>query len=248
MSFINPNEVATPDRPTDDLKMADGPVDSGWPWYSIILIASYSAVFIAQLVYGFDKSAILAGDDKDAVLQRHELWRMLTGAALHVGIVHYAMNSYAFYSFGRIFETLSNRAHVAMVFLMSAIAGSILSQIVSPHGISVGASGGIVGLVGYLAVYSYKRRAFITAEFRWNLIINIAIILFYGVVLSIRVDNAAHIGGLICGAGYALVQVPSDGYVDPQSAGPVTEALGLASLGAFVTICVFSILIITQII
>lgn len=248
MSFTYQPEESANDQPSEIRETTTRPPESRLPWYSIILIASYSAVFLAQLAYGMERSIILAGDDKDAVLHRHEIWRMLTGAALHGGVIHYAMNSYAFYSFGRIFEMLSNKAHVAIVFLTSAIAGSILSLIVNPHGISVGASGGIVGLVGYLAVYSFKRRALISSQFRNNLIINIGIILFYGLILSVNVDNSAHIGGLLCGAAYALVQVPSDSYTDPTTAGPVTEAVGLASLGIFITVCAFSILLIMQII
>ena len=53
---------------------------------------------------------------------------------------------------------LSNRAHLAIVFLLSAIGGGILSLVSQPDGISVGASGGIVGLIGYLAVYAFRRR------------------------------------------------------------------------------------------
>ena len=248
MSFTYQNDEPPAEQSPEDEGSVTRPAVSAVPWYSIILIASYSAVFVAQLVSGFDRSAMLAGDDKDAVLQRHEIWRMLTGAALHASVIHYAMNSYAFYSFGRIFEMLSNRAHVAIVFLTSAIAGSILSMVVNPHGISVGASGGIVGMVGYLAVYSFKRRALISAQFRNNLILNIGIILFYGFVLAQNVDNAGHIGGLVCGAAYALVQVPSDSYADPRIAGPVLETAGLAALGVFITVCTFSILLILQIV
>lgn len=224
------------------------PAPQSVPWFSIILIASYAAVFVAQMASGLDASIVAAGDDKDAVVGRHEFWRLLTGAALHGGVIHFAMNSYAFYSFGRIFEMLAARLHLPIVFLLSAVGGSLLSLIVDPHGISVGASGGIVGVVGYLAVYSFKRRRFISAEFRRSLIINIGIILFYGLILSVNVDNAAHIGGLIAGAVYAFLQVPANEYIDPRFAGKVVETAGLASLGIYVATCVFSILLILRIV
>lgn len=217
------------------------------PWASVLLIAFYSLVFIAQITTGLDRSILAAGEDKDAVLYRHEYWRMLTGTALHGSLIHYAMNSYAFYSFGRTFEVLTARSHLPIVFLLSAIGGSIASQIMSPHGISVGASGGIVGIVGYLAVYSFKRRDFITSEFRRSLIFNIGFILFYGLVLVRTVDNFAHIGGLVVGAAYALVFVPTDAYADPREASKTTETAGLVSVAIFGATCLFAILVILQI-
>ena len=111
-----------------------------------------------------------AGFDKQAFLKHHEYWRILTGATTHGSLLHVGMNCYAFYSFGKIFEMLSNRAHLAIVFLLSAIGGGLLSLIFAPSVISVGASGGIVGLIGYLAVYAFRRRQFISPAFRKNLV------------------------------------------------------------------------------
>jgi membrane associated rhomboid family serine protease len=170
------------------------------PLYTIILILGIAAVFVAQLAAGMEVSALRAGFDKQAFLRQHEYWRILTGATTHGGPLHVVMNCYAFYSFGRIVELISNRAHLAIVFLFSAIAGGILSLIFMPQGLSVGASGGIVGLIGYLAVYAFKRRKFVSYEFRKSLLINIGFILVFGLVLYNVIDNFGHIGGLIFGA------------------------------------------------
>ncbi len=218
------------------------------PIYTIILIAMIAAVFLAQLSAGFEPSIISAGFDKPAFLIGHEYWRMLTGAAVHGSLLHVGMNCYAFYSFGKIFEMLANRAHLAIVFLLSAIGGSVLSLIFVPDGLSVGASGGIVGLIGYLAVYAFRRRRFISAEFRKNLLINIGFILIFGLVLFQQIDNFGHIGGLLTGAVYGLLQIPSDESVDPREAGGLVETLGLGALGIYVATCIFSILVILRIV
>jgi len=212
------------------------------PVYTVILIAGIAAVFLAQLAVGIDQSAELAGFDKPALLLNHQYWRILTGATTHGSILHVFMNCYAFYSFGRIFEMLANRAHLAIVFLGSAIAGGILSLIFVPDGLSVGASGGIVGLIGYLAVYAFKRRKFVSPQFRKSLLINIGFILIFGLALYQVIDNYGHIGGLIFGVLYGLVQIPSDEYVDPRAASPVTRFAGLTALGIYLAGCVFSIL------
>jgi membrane associated rhomboid family serine protease len=218
------------------------------PIYTVILIASYVAVAATQFAIGLDRSIDLAGFDKPAFLNQHEYWRILTGAALHGGLLHLVMNSYAFYSFGGIVEMLTNRAHLAIVFLLSAVGGGLLSLAFVPDGTSIGASGGIIGLIGYLLVYAFRRRQFISAEFRKSLLINIGFILIYGLVLYQIIDNYGHIGGLVTGAIYGLIQVPSDQYTDPRQARPVTETLGVVSVGIYIAVCCFSILLILGIV
>src|ERR1043166_4527042 len=218
------------------------------PLYTVILIVAIAAVVLAQVVAGFDESIMAAGFVKPPFRADHEYWRILTGATTHGSILHVVMNCYAFYSFGRIFEMISNRAHLAIVFLLSAIGGGFLSLIFVPDGISVGASGGIVGLIGYLAVYAFRRREFISYEFRKSLLINIGFILVFGLVLYQVIDNFGHIGGLITGAVYGLLQIPSDPHVDPREASSFANLAGIACLGIYIATCGFSILLILRIV
>jgi hypothetical protein len=117
----------------------------------------------------------------------------------------------------------------------------LLSLAFIPDGISVGASGGIVGLLGYLTIYAFRRRRFIPPQFRKSLLINIGFLALFGLALFNVVDNYGHLGGLITGAVYGLVQIPSDEYVDPRAAGPVTKAAGVAALGVFVAAALLAI-------
>ncbi|MEO7539203.1 MAG: rhomboid family intramembrane serine protease [Pyrinomonadaceae bacterium] len=219
-----------------------------FPVYTVVLIASYATVAAVQFAVGLDRSIMLAGFDKPAFLHGHEYWRILTGATLHGGLLHVVMNSYAFFSFGRIFEMLTNRAHLAIVFLFSAIGGGLLSLAMLPDGVSVGASGGIVGLIGYLVVYAFRRREFISYEFRKSLLINIGFILIFGLLLYQTIDNYGHIGGLITGAVYGLLQVPGDSFADPRVAGRAAGTIGLISVGVYVAACSFSILLMSGIV
>ncbi len=211
------------------------------PTFTITLLVCIIAVMAVELYRGLEPAILAAGFSKPDFIFRHEYWRILTGATVHGSLLHIAMNGYALYSFGRLFEMLSSKAHLAIVFLLSAIGGGVLGLIMSPAGISVGASGGIVGLVSYLAVYSFRRRQFISAEFRKNLLINIGFIIVFGLVLYQIVDNYGHIGGLITGAVYGFVQIPSDEYVDPRRASSAVEVLGLIALGIYIAASLFSI-------
>ncbi len=226
------------------------------PYYTYIFIISILLVFLVQFLTSHDPiffeadrySPVLAGFDKQLFLRDHEYWRILTGATLHSGLLHVGMNCYALYNLGRIFEMLSNRAHLAIVFLLSAVGGGILSLIVSPDGRSVGASGGIVGLLGYLAVYAFRRRQFITPEFRKNLLVNIGFVLIFGLILIGKVDNSAHIGGLVTGAFYAFMQISGDPHSDPREGGSLAEFAGLASMGIYIAACVFTMLLLFHVV
>jgi membrane associated rhomboid family serine protease len=245
MSLEYRNEVeSSAEEPQTEYVTVRPPV----PYYTILMVALTAVVFLVQVGTGFEVSTAAVSFDKLMFTAQHEYWRILTGATVHGGFLHVLMNGYAFYMFGQITETISNRAHLAIVFLLTAVAGGLLSLVFLPDGSSVGASGGILGIVGYLTVYAFRRRQFISKEFRKSLLINIGFILIFGLFLFDRIDNYAHIGGLLAGALYGLVQIPSNEYTDPREAGKFTEIAGLASLGLYLAAGIFAILVMLRIV
>ena len=222
------------------------------PAYTYYLVAAIVAVFVAQVISDADtakpgelpQSIQLAGLVKPLVWSG-EWWRLFTGAALHGGILHIYFNSQAFLGFGGMIEILANRAHVGLVFLLSVLGGSLLSLVMLPESASVGASGGIMGLVGYLAVYGYRRKRHLPPDFLKNMLINVSFIAGFGIVAWNIVDNWGHLGGFLIGGVYGFIQVPKDLSEDPRKVGAVVDGLGLLSVGAFVTSCILVILLIT---
>ena len=203
------------------------------PIYTIVILLCMSSAMVAQIYSGLEESAMVAGFAKPRFLAG-EYWRILTGAVVHGSFLHVFMNGYALYAFGKLMELLSNRAHLAIVFVLSAIGGGFLSLFFYPEGTSVGASGGIVGLLAYLVVYAFRRRQFISAEFRKSLLINIGFILVFGLVLYQIIDNYGHIGGMLTGFVYGLIQIPSDQYQNPQNASRPIKLAGAAALGIYI--------------
>jgi membrane associated rhomboid family serine protease len=218
------------------------------PTYSIVLIACIVVVYVVQFTTNLDMSIDLAGFDKPAFLHNYDYWRIFTGGALHGGLLHIAFNSYALYSFGNLIEYLSNKAHLAIIFLISIVGGGLLSLLANPEGTSIGASGGIIGFLGYLAVYAYKRRELLSPDFLRSLLINIGFIALYGIALARDIDNFAHLGGLLAGAIYGFFQIPKDLQKDPRIVSSTVNLIGMVSLGFFIIVSIFSILLILQII
>jgi membrane associated rhomboid family serine protease len=129
-----------------------------------------------------------------------EVWRMLTGPMLHAGLYHIWMNAAALLAIGRIVEAHTNRFHLAVVFLYAVMGGSVLSLLLSPR-TSVGASGGVMGLVGFLWMMARLRPRELPDDFgeRMNYVIGATALL--GVIGFEFIDNWAHLGGLLAGAG-----------------------------------------------
>ena len=218
-----------------------------FPLYTTVILVCIAIAMVAQVYSGLERSTRIAGFVKPAFLFDGEYWRIVTGAVLHGSFPHVLMNGYALFSFGRLMELLTNRAHLALVFLLSAVGGGLLSLYFLPDGTSVGASGGIVGVIGYLVVYAFRRRQFVSAEFRRNLLINIGFILVFGLVLFQIVDNYGHIGGLVTGIVYGVIQIPADAYQNPQNAGKLTRALGAGALGIYIAATAFSVYLLLSI-
>lgn len=222
--------------------------------YTYILVGCIVAVFLAQLYADGQNtreadellfSRETAGLAK-SLFRQGEWWRVLTGAVLHGGVLHLYFNGQAFYGFGSSIEILSNRAHLAIVFLLAVVGGNLMSLAFLPDGNTVGASGGIMGLIGFLAIYGYRRKQQLPPDFSKSMLINIGFIVAFGLVAYQIVDNFAHLGGLIVGAIYGWAQVPKNLNENPRAVHAVTEGVGLICLGIFVFTSILSILLILQ--
>jgi membrane associated rhomboid family serine protease len=216
------------------------------PYYTYILLACIGAVLLAQMSVGFDESRALAGLEKEGFFQKGEYWRLLTSAAMHGGLLHIYFNGQALYGIGGLIEYISNRAHLAVVFLLAAIGGGLASVFLSPLGNSVGASGGIMGLIGYLAVYGYRRKQQLPPDFMRSILINLAFIAGIGIVGYQFIDNSAHLGGFLTGTLYGVIQVPWDIKTNPRDAGSIATVAGMISLVAFGAAALLAILRLTE--
>ena len=210
-------------------------------YYTFVLAGCIAAVFLAQMSAGFDESILAAGFVKEDVTGKGEYWRILTGGALHGGFLHIYFNSQALFGIASMIEVLSNRAHLAIVFLLSVIGGGLLSLVFVPTGQVVGASGGIMGLIGYLAVYGYRRKAQLPPGFLKSVLINIGFIAAFGLIAYQIIDNFSHAGGLIIGALYGFVQVPKDLSQDPRKFSRFIEIAGSAALAIYIAEAAFAI-------
>ena len=218
------------------------------PYFTYVLVGLIVAVTFVQFNVGIDESADIAGFVKPDFWAKGEYWRILTGATLHGGLAHIFFNGQALYGFGGLIEYLSNRAHLAIVFVLAIIGGGLCSLFFMPDATSIGASGGIMGLIGYLAIYGYRRKQQLPPDFLKSMLINVGFIAAFGLIAYQIVDNFAHIGGFFVGAIYGFLQIPKDLTKNPREVGAVVELLGYAAMIVFVFTCIFSILLLLKVV
>lgn len=90
----------------------------------------------------------MGAKDSNLIVNENEAWRLVSSTGLHAGIVHYFINMLALWFVGTAIERTHGLIAVTILFIIPAIGGSILSAIFLPEFITVGASGGIFGLIG----------------------------------------------------------------------------------------------------
>jgi membrane associated rhomboid family serine protease len=174
-----------------------------WEWskeqpatFTWVLAVALGIVFLLTLG---DAAVPRAALVKPAVWEG-EAWRLLTGPMLHGGFYHVWMNVSALLVLGRMVEAHTTRNHLAAVFLYSVLGGSVLSLLLSTR-TSVGASGGVMGLVGFLWMMARLRPRQLPDDFGERMNYAIGATALLGLVGFEFIDNWAHLGGLLAGAG-----------------------------------------------
>ncbi|MEU3142842.1 rhomboid family intramembrane serine protease [Streptomyces sp. NPDC006999] len=135
-----------------------------------------------------------------------EWYRLLTGAFLHLppaegtfGILHIVMNMVALWNLGRVVEPMLGRVHCLVLYLLSALGGSVLVLLLAPQDSVVGASGAVFGLgAGY---YVLARR--IGADMG---VVNrfMGGLLLWLVISAVATSWEGHLGGLLTGGAVAV--------------------------------------------
>ncbi|CAD6255524.1 unnamed protein product [Miscanthus lutarioriparius] len=137
--------------------------------------------------------------DVPKVVHGRQGWRLITCIWLHAGVVHLLINMLCLVIIGIRLEQEFGFVRIGLVYLISGFGGSLMSALFIQSNVSVGASGALFGLIGSMlselitnwSLYANKVAALLT------LVLVIVVNLALG--LLPRVDNFAHIGGLISG-------------------------------------------------
>lgn len=158
------------------------------------------------------------------IKDNHEWWRFVTPVFIHIGLAHLLVNMYGLWMIGPYVERLYGSAKFVVLYVATGIVGVVASYFCVRPGLAVGpvgrflfraadgpaagASGALFGLVGVLFVFGIKFRRELPEGFKrafgTGLVPIILLNLFIGYIGRGFIDNAAHLGGLLSGALFAL--------------------------------------------
>jgi rhomboid protease GluP len=144
-----------------------------------------------------------------AAIAAGEWWRLITAGFLHGGLFHIFMNSWVLYDLGAQVEEAYGTRRFLVFYFVSTVFGFLASSFWF-SGVSVGASAGLFGLIGAMIALGVRYRSSVNLAIR-RLYVRWAIYgLLFGLLPGLRVDNAAHLGGLAAGFACAyLVGAPA---------------------------------------
>src|SRR6185312_9673757 len=211
--LADPEELAAAARPAHRIPLWDRDVKI--PFFTtgllllLFLIFSAEQYFEPSVTPGFDVGgttltalgaldSLLAGD-------QGEWWRIATAPFLHASFVHIVSNGVVLLLIGAVLEKLIGRAWLAATFVVSAFSGAAAALLMNPPDLpTVGASGGIIGLLTAALVISFHPAC---RAWRWWLRA-FAVLLAGPALIPVAatpgapsvIDVSSHLGGSVAGA------------------------------------------------
>ncbi|MFO1312373.1 MAG: rhomboid family intramembrane serine protease [Burkholderiales bacterium] len=172
---------------------------------AVYLLQSSSPALLMQFaLWPFDSAAATGGQ------VAFHFWQILTYGFLHGGLTHLLFNMFALYMFGGALEQVVGPRRYLAYYLVCVATAAITQLVVMAFAReiypTVGASGGVFGLLLAYAIYFPNNRVFFLLipfpiKARVFVLIYAAVELFLGVTGTQEgVAHFAHLGGLVGGA------------------------------------------------
>jgi rhomboid protease GluP len=231
--LLPPHSAATPTPMPDFQREVSRPNSRTRGWNILATPGTYILLAINIAVFGWMvANGVSAKDPTTAQLVHYgatnaylvlfgQWWRLLTATFVHVGLLHIATNMWCLWNLGLLGEPLLGPVGLIVVYLITGIAGNLLSllfNVISRDYISVGAgaSGAVFGIAGILIVLLSNKKlpipAFELNRLRRSVIQFAVLNLIIGIGANftsiVRIDNHAHIGGFLSGLALGVPLVP----------------------------------------
>ena len=166
------------------------------------------AMFLVELARGAvanDAGLLRLGALPDSGPIHHEYWRLITFGFLHWDLRHLLLNTLLLFLLGPIVERPAGTIGLLIIFLSASVASGlgilVKHQIWPAEGVSLGASGGMFGLLGAGLVLVFRRPS--PSRLRTMLISALVLGLIYSFLPG--VSMIGHIVGLIIGTTMGFV-------------------------------------------
>ena len=184
----------------DRARRLDLGMRSGGAPLTVGIIAVCVAVAIVELAQGVTISGANAGIAVDLGLYGPfvadgQWYRIITSAFVHAGLIHLLFKMIVLWCLGGALERYAGTTRFGAIYLASVVWGAAGALLLAPDALTVGASGGIYGLMAALLVLERQQGiALLGSSVGVFLLLNLAITF---VIPGISIGG--HLGGLLGG-------------------------------------------------
>jgi rhomboid protease GluP len=203
------------------------------PVMGLIHQHAWSSILTAS--FDFD-TLVRFGASSSIQIQAGQWWRLVTGAFVHVTILHIALNMWCLWNLGLFGEPLLGKRGLVAVYLLTGTTGMMFSyawSIASGQiALVAGASGAVFGIAGILIILLSNRKLQVPWEELRSLRRQVIFFAVANLVIGMtpqmlgmatpgqlkmvhlnlnmlpRIDNTAHMGGFLSGLALGLPLFP----------------------------------------
>lgn len=142
------------------------------------------------------------------IAQNHEYYRLFSCMFLHFGMTHLVNNMLALYFVGGHLERAVGKLKFLLIYLAGGLGASWLSYHRSIRtasmDVSAGASGAVFSVIGAMIYVLLLNRGQLEGLTVRQMAFMAILSLYFGFTTT-GVDNAAHVGGILCGFFLAVI-------------------------------------------
>jgi rhomboid protease GluP len=254
---LPPAAAPAPRERTGDAGSRGGGIDLSAAPATYLLLAINCAVFVWMVWKGVSfqnpspDDLLRFGANNTSDVLHGQWYRLLTATFVHVGWIHLATNMWCLWNLGLLGEPLVGPFGLVVIYMLTGIAGNLLSMATdvwrNTDSVGAGASGAVFGIAGILIVLLSNRKLPIPWDELRRLrrsVIQFAVLnLLIGGASNlfdvIRIDNSAHVGGFLSGLALGVPLVPCmtagrERYFSRQKLTFVVTALILSLFGYWI--------------
>ncbi|WP_373211929.1 rhomboid family intramembrane serine protease [Ruminococcus sp. 5_1_39BFAA] len=173
---------------------------------TVLLMLVNVIVFLAVEITGGSQDTLHMVDCGAAfaplIIENKEWYRLFTCMFLHFGMSHLANNMLVLFVLGQRLEPVAGKVRLLLIYILGGVGGNIFSFFLDlekgDYAVSAGASGAVFAVMGAMIYVLVRNRGRVQDLSARQILIMAAFSLYFGFTSS-GVDNAAHVGGMICG-------------------------------------------------
>ena len=170
-----------------------------------IVVFIISSTFMGWMI---EKGAMVT----EIVLKNGEYYRLFTAIFLHADVSHLMNNMLMLFIAGAVVENYTGHAFYFFLYMLSGLFGNMISMAYEIQNdlrwVSVGASGAIMGLVGFIVIWIIKnRKNFVRSRNVIMRLFFLALLILYASFFQSGANTAAHLGGFLTGIVLGVINI-----------------------------------------